>query len=142
MVRFHVGAQTIPVDWVIIKNMKTKNTPLIIGIAVPVLFIIIMMAVVYLPKLSINPKHDFIYTLNDTYEQYRNTYKVEDGKIAIYANPINTYSTYKGDYPDLYIYDIEKSTSKMISQSEVSKLSLEPGPSSPDGYNVGRSILH
>ncbi len=119
--------------------MKTKNFPLIIGIAVPVVFIIIMMAIVYLPKLSINPEHNFIYTVNNAYNQYRNSYRVENGSIVIYANPISTYSSYKGDYPELYIYDIEKNTSKMISQSEASKLGLEPGPSSPDGYNVGYS---
>ncbi|HEY4478629.1 MAG TPA: hypothetical protein VI775_02195 [Candidatus Paceibacterota bacterium] len=98
--------------------MKKENITLIIGIALPIIFIIIISLVIYLPSLSINPKYDFIYSINDN-----NYYYIKD------ENDKEIKKTY-------YLYDIENNTSHKIESVDIEKYSLDPGPSSPDGYTV------
>lgn len=130
--------------------MKTNNLPLIVGISLPLVFIVIISVVVFLPSFFVKPQYDFVYTTIDQsydyygYDQgYKNTYGVENGKIVLEPVPVRLdlslkreLVVYKGEKPPLYRYDVKTNTSHEISLKEAQSLSLDPGPSSPDGYTV------
>lgn len=128
--------------------MNTKQLPVIIAIALPVLFIIIISLVLYVPAMSVRPAHDFIYSYsseNGYYPYsgyYRNTYKVSDGRIVtepVYnVNKLESNGSVvaRGDYPPIYRYDVNVGASREISLADARKLVLDAGPSSPDGYSV------
>jgi hypothetical protein len=119
--------------------MKKQHIPLLIGIALPVLFILVISFVLFVPNLSIDPAYNFIYSgetsYGYSYPQYRTSYYVKDSRIAIANNVTQPNVTYK-DSPDLFLYDIKNGTSHLITYEEAQKYMLDPGPSSPDGYNI------
>jgi hypothetical protein len=121
--------------------MKKQHLPLIVGIALPIVFIIIMALVIYLPNISITPAYNFIYSDESGYDygysQYQWSYSVQNKKIVVSENIIkNSNIAYKADYPKLYLYDVHNNTSHEISIDEASKYAVDPGPSSPDGYTI------
>lgn len=130
--------------------MNKKHVPLIAAIALPVIFIIILVITIVTPSVTINPEFDFVYV--DPSEQYRrsfdvfeykNRYDVKDGKIIkvpieIYVDPMLKYpeDIQYEDAPTLYLYDIEENTSREISFEEAQEFMFDRGPSSPDGYTI------
>ncbi len=126
--------------------MNTKHLPLIVGISLPVIFIIITSIFLFLPSLFVNPTHNFIYSMDDTnygYNQiYKNTYAVEQNRVNLKPLPLQTYQTYKGEAPVLYLYDVKKDSSHQITFDEAKKYVLDPGPSSPDGYSIAYNYSH
>ncbi len=124
--------------------MNNKNLPIIIGIALPVIFIIAIFFIVSSPVSRVNPQYSFVYTLDGNqsyYYQYKNTYELSNGKIVSKSidipkeDPYYKNKTLK-DYPTMYIYDVKNDTSKELSLPEAQKYELVVGPSSPDGYTV------
>ncbi len=136
--------------------MNTKHTPLIVAIALPVVFVIVLALVVLIPNMSIKPQHDFIYIspnspgyANDFGTvQYRNTYDLKEDKIVL--KPLTLVPTPDKSFPvpvyenapTIYYYDIEDQASREISLEEAQKLSLQKGPASPDGYTVSYDMNH
>jgi hypothetical protein len=131
--------------------MIKKHLPLIVAIALPIIFIGILAVAILLPSMKINPQHDFVYT--DARErneypykviQYKNDYVLKEGKVTL--RPLNSkYDDITGlmkqdielrDAPKLYYYSVTENTSREISLEDAQKLILVAGPSSPDGYNV------
>ncbi|MEK7095495.1 MAG: hypothetical protein AAB917_02440 [Patescibacteria group bacterium] len=128
-----------------------KNLPLVIGIVLPIIFIIIISLVIFLPKASLKPLHNFIYSAETPYYSYnngpyKNTYKIESGRLITQALPINPeYNkniVFKADNPPLYLYDVKNESAHEITLEEAQRYILDPGPSSPDGYSVGYSYGH
>lgn len=126
--------------------MNTKNLPIIIGIALPLIFVVVISLVISLPSVNIHPQHNFIYTTQSQYydylNQYKNNYKVTNGQlvkepVVLLDNLPPAKVTYRADAPPLYIYDVNTDTSHEISFEDAQKLSLDAGPSSDDGYSVG-----
>jgi hypothetical protein len=129
--------------------MKKKNLPLIIGISLPVIFIIVISVVIFTPSFFIKPQYNFIYSTESPYysydQGYKNTYIVENNHIATQALPVptdNRIYAYKGDSPTLYLYDVKNNSSHQITLDEAKNYFLDPGPSSPDGYIVRYEYSH
>ncbi len=124
--------------------MNPKNAPIIVAIAMPIVFIIAVAIFIYIPKANINPQHDFIYTTRDYsyYGSYKNDFTVVNGKVTL--KPIQNLQDRKDvtDMPILYRYDISEDTTHQITFAEAQGLSLDPGPSSPDGYGVSYDYSH
>ncbi len=121
--------------------MKIKNLPLIVGIALPIIFIFIISIVVFAPSYFVKPQHNFLYSNENSssyYDSYRNTYEIVDGRLSLKLLPIQAKAiyNYKGDSPSILLYDVKSNTSHQISLEEAKNLMLDPGPSSPDGYTV------
>ncbi|MDB5204776.1 MAG: hypothetical protein JWP09_804 [Candidatus Taylorbacteria bacterium] len=122
--------------------MKTKHLPLIIGISLPVIFIIIISVVVFTPSLYIKPQHNFLYSTDDNNygysATYKNTYIAENNQLSIHALPVqlNGNYAYKEDSPTLYLYDVKTNSSHQITFDEAKKYTIDSGPSSQDGYTV------
>jgi hypothetical protein len=119
----------------------TKNVPLIIGISLPVVFIIIISVIIFLPSLFIKPKYNFLYSNSDSYytydfNRYSSTFEVLNGRLSISQLSTTTGITYKTGTPPLFVYDVKTNTSHQVDFNEVQKYVIDPGPSSPDGYIV------
>jgi hypothetical protein len=137
-----------------------QNPALVIGISLPFIFIAILVAAVVYPSLAITPAHDFLY-ITDSYQNYpgsptmyKNKFVVQNGKLALQpimtvaspavsvppapapvsASPAN--ATTVADEPPLFLYDVTTKSSHEISLADAEQLSLDPGPTSPDGYTI------
>jgi hypothetical protein len=115
-----------------------KNLPLIIGLALPIIFIIIIAAVVYWPSNFVNPKHNFVY-LDQSYGSYLTDIVVVEDKITTVSS--GTSDMY-AKQPTIYLYDFSKNASYEITLEEAKQLSVTKGPASPDGYSIGRNNSH
>lgn len=118
-----------------------KNLPLIVGIALPIVFIIILVIAVALPPMFIKPQYDFLYTIGTNYYDnvYSNAYKVVDGRLTlkpVIINATNPPARVIQDAPPLYQYKVKSNTAHNISLEDAQKLILDVGPSSPEGYTV------
>lgn len=127
--------------------MKREDFALIIGLALPVIFMIILAIAIYLPNLSVKPQHNFIYTLPQYsyHKEYQMEYFITDNHIAqkqaIVLSQNNNAVILPGG-PDLYFYDVHKDTSHQLTYKEAEQYTLVPGPSSPDGYTVTYNYSH
>ena len=128
-----------------------KHLTLIIGVSLPIIFIIIIAIVIFVPSLSIKPEHNFVYVdvnSNNNYYSgnvYKNSFVIKDGKIVKepasnleYLQEQNKkYTNYKLiEAPTLYLYNVIENTAKQITLDEANNYTFDPGPSSPDGYTV------
>jgi len=116
-----------------------------IGIGLPIIFITIISAAIFLPTLFIKPEHNFIYTVGDSYiynQSYEYSYKIEGDRVV--TDPVvsrNINVVQKGS-PVLFVYDVKNNTSEQITLEEAQNYVLTPGPSSPDGYIVDYEYGH
>lgn len=119
----------------------TKNIPLLVGITLPIVFILVISIIIFTPSLFIKPQYNFVYSNIDSYyydysSRYSHTYIVENNRISLSPLPITEGVTYKGDKPPLYLYDVKSNSTHQIDWSDAINLNIDPGPSSPDGYIV------
>lgn len=124
-----------------------KNLPLLVGIALPLVFIGLIALFVFLPTTYIKPAHDFVYASVDGYYDYYyvNTYNVENGQIALASStaPVpNPSYVQRIQMPDLFVYNVKDNSSHKITFEEAKKYTLDPGPTSPDGYNIQYDYSH
>jgi hypothetical protein len=128
--------------------MKKVNIPLLIGIALPIVFIIIISLVLFLPTLGIQPEHDFIYssegTWSSSYYQFKNVYLVKDDRIILASAPPtgSRDESSRQDKPILYKYNVKDNSVHQITYEEAQQYTLDPGPSSSDGYLVKYEYNH
>lgn len=120
--------------------MKTsKNISLVIGITIPVLMIVLIIASIYLPRYFIHPKYDFLYVLGDEYYYVGGQqYFVKEGRLIRIESKKD-----EKPHPDqprserpLYVFDINKDESREVSFDEAQKLNLNGNIKSPDGFEV------
>jgi hypothetical protein len=125
--------------------MKTKNLPLIVGIALPILFIVIISVIIFVPQMYIQPKYDFIYVdENPPYTDMpeSSTYQVVDQYVVEQSASSTSASTSdmikkKNPYGStLYLYDVKTNTSRVLTYEQARSYKLNPNPTSPDGYIV------
>jgi hypothetical protein len=130
--------------------MKNKNLPIIIGVALPLVFIVVISIIIFTPTLFVKPGFNFLYTTMDNYygynQGYKNTYKVVNNHIELEPIPLieeyNKNIPYKAEAPTIYLYDVTNNSSHEISLEEAKKFFLDPGPSSPDGYSIKYQYGH
>ena len=120
--------------------MKLKHLPLIVGIGLPLLCVALLSAAIYIPRQSLKPAHDFVYSQRSGYSSgAMYSYSVVNGKIT--RSVRNGYNTDASLSPDaetggLYLYDIETDTVRPLLWAEAKTLSFEPNNLSSDGYRV------
>lgn len=117
-----------------------------VGVGLPIIFVIIMAAIIFLSSAGLQPKENFIYTTEDNYAygyEYRNTYKVVEGKIVVDSNEVVPNSGFSPkDRPQLFLYDFAEKESRKISEEEAQKLLINPERFSDDGYEVRYDYSH
>lgn len=119
-----------------------QNLPLVLGIALPIGFIILVILMTYLPGRGIHPAHDFIYTQDQesmSLRAYKNEYRVEDNRIVLKPTGVvapEREGVVLEEAPRLYRYNHETGAVQEISLEGVRDSMVTAGPTSPDGYNV------
>lgn len=137
--------------------MNNKKMPLILALVLPIVFVIVLALVILVPNMSVKPQHDFVYMVynqNQAYDYYtygntlyKNTYDLKEDKIVLKPLPLinkdniveNGTPTINEEAPKMYYYDIKNQTSRELSLKDAQQLSLQKGPSSPDGYTISYS---
>ncbi|MEX2054791.1 MAG: hypothetical protein WD972_01290 [Candidatus Andersenbacteria bacterium] len=123
-------------------NLK-KNIPLIVGLAIPVIMVIVVAATIYLPRLANKPQTDFLYQTGGDYYTQRQ-YVVENGKLIKLDIPdedlekIPPYERARTKNVTLYRYDAQTNTNQELSLAEAQELNLDPNNESPDGFTISR----
>jgi hypothetical protein len=120
-------------------HMKaTKNIPLLIGIALPVIFILVISIVIFTPSLFLNPQYNFLYSNDNSYynQSYLNTYVVKDNHVSLNPTPTTPGIISNASNPTLFLYDVKNNSTHQVDFNEAKNFIVDPGPSSPDGYIV------
>jgi hypothetical protein len=129
-----------------------KNLPITLGIAIPVVMVLLIMLSVYLPKLMSKPDYNFLFTTGSSYNYYRHvspasgtnmvanhefTYEVSGGKLI---QNKQTYYYYPNEKPTasskLFLYAVKEGKSREVTFDEAKKLKLDTNSISPDGYEI------
>jgi hypothetical protein len=133
-----------------------NNLPVLVGIGLPVAFVVALFAFVALPGMfGAKPTVDFIFS-SGSGESYQTSstceYDVVDGKLVREG-----YSTHVGDTfefptgpkqpepctnknsPELYQYSASTGALRILSFEDAQKLTLDQGPTSSDGFIVRAS---
>jgi hypothetical protein len=124
---------------------------MIVGIALPVILILAISIFMLVSRATIAPEHNFVFSKIS--EPYKNgyyipniphMYRVTDNKLVVdmAVVPLHAEPNTVIYYPDLFMYDVKNDTVRTITLEEAKKLSLDPGPSSIDGYTVGYEYGH
>ena len=127
--------------------IKKENLPLIIGLSLPVLMVIVLVAVIYIPRLYTKPTYDFIYTVG-SYPVYYNSepqekieYMIIDEKLQKDISSLTVMPKYYADYtPNFYRYSVTENRSIPLSDEEVMRLKLDPSKKSPDGFVLNYGV--
>jgi len=107
----------------------SKNISLIIAITIPILATIFIAVSIYLPRALENPKYNFLYTTDYSYQ-----YRVE-GNILV--NDSTLYQTsHLQKQAKLYIYNVSNNQSTEISLEEAQNLYLDSSSVSSDGFQI------
>ncbi len=121
--------------------MKIKNLPLVVGIALPVFFILIISIVIFVPNWFIKPQYDFLYSNANSYynnQLYTNTYAVQNNFLVLSPLPVakGYVASNTAINPPLFIYNVKDNSTHQVDFNDVKNIVVDPGPSSPDGYIV------
>lgn len=117
-----------------------KNATLIIGIAIPVIMIILVAVSIYIPPLFMHPKYNFLYVSGDEYNS-EYTYHISGGTLVKEKKERNKNDDYgynRSSYREqkLFLHDTQKNESREISYEEARGLKLDTDEKSPDGFEV------
>ncbi len=141
-----------------------QNIALVVGLAIPVLMMLIIAGVIYLPRLLspvASPQYDFLYAVGDgvayvTPHNYyapaypypakgvwpTHTYRVVGQKLVRQeTGPVpKEYGAMPEEdiVPKFYIYHADTDKSSEVSFEEASRLTLDSSIKSPDGFDIIR----
>ena len=123
-----------------------KNIPLIIAACIPVVMIIVVALIVYIPRLTLNPQYDFLYVVdNQHYQSNGFYYVVTDGKVIqreiVTQNNTPVVPT-NYSRPQLYIFDTETNTSRGVSLEELENTIIDSHELSPDEFHIENNRGH
>ncbi|MFA5362601.1 MAG: hypothetical protein WC335_05060 [Candidatus Omnitrophota bacterium] len=111
-----------------------KNISLLIGIAIPILMIVLIALSIYLPSFfAPAPQFNFLYVTEDNYGQ-NFQFGVENGVLV--KREVKYPEHYIPKESRLFIHDVIKNTDREITFEDARKLKLDSRLKSPDGYEV------
>lgn len=140
------------------------NLSLIIGLSIPLLLILIIAGLIYLPRVfsSVKPQYDFLYAVGDGvtysngYGYISDTYPLRNGMWPKYTYKVvgntlmkvNT-ATATNEYaklpitepsPKFYIHHVAANTNDAVMFEQAEKLKLNTDLHSPDGFTIERGV--
>lgn len=118
------------------KHVKSSTRKeFLLFLSIPATIILIVAAVVFVPRLFAKPMYGFVYQYCPEYYCIQNYTISSSGEISSRTNE-STLSTdaYDNKKAELYIHDITQNASRKITLAEANRLKLSSSNVSPDGY--------
>ncbi len=116
-----------------------KNITFILGISIPIAMILLIAASIYIPGLLIQPKFNFLYTIDDNYPYNgQQMYSVVNSKLInneIELSGIRDYNPPRNK-SKLFVYGVTNNIGQEVSFEQALKLNLDPNLKSPDGFEI------
>ena len=115
---------------------------LFVAIALPVVFIVVLVGLYVIPNALAQPQYDFIFTENQY--NYNQNYSLRLVNDKIEAAPINDYNTTQTKSIDLSQIQVKRYNQVLkkvetLSAKEANTLNLSDQTASPDGFTIGGS---
>ncbi len=111
-----------------------KNISLIVGLAIPLLMIVLVALSIYLPNLfAPAPRCNFLYVTGENGYQGAQ-YTVEHGTLTKHDVKYPEHST--PAVVRLFVHDVSSNESREVSVEAAQQLRLDPSLKSPDVYEV------
>lgn len=122
---------------------KKQKIAAIAGVLIPVVFIVIVAVIAYVPSLFINPKYDFLYVKGYDSSKYYEVHAKHLMKVPAPRGYDDNYSgatyNHRQVTPTIYRYDVASDTTESISFEAARQLTLSSSPKSPDGYKLEKA---
>ncbi len=106
----------------------------LVGIFMPVFAVVLVLGIVYLPRLLLQPEYNFLYVANSY--PVGPQYFVKDQGLLKIQEEYGHNSLW--EVPKLYVYDTRNDKSKEVSYEEAMKFKLDSSNTAPDGYKIIR----
>lgn len=127
-------------------NIK-QNLPLVIGLAIPVVLVVALAAIIYVPRLYLKPTVDFVYAVGSypTYinnaENTRTEYRLVNGRLTKTVSPYTAEKPYYDTEspPEFYRYAVAENKNTPLTEQEITQLNLDPSVEAPDGFKVNNA---
>jgi hypothetical protein len=126
--------------------IKNKDhLTLIMALAMPILFILILTGYLYLSPLIVKPQNNFLYYFDDNNSESTYSYSIENNQLNAtapnyYYNqknlPLDTTKTPDSIYPTLYIYNVTTDQSQPVTFDQTGRYKYIGGNISPEGFEV------
>ena len=146
------------------KETLRENLPVIIAIGLPVLLVLSVALLTWLPSFGPKPSYDFLFikdTSRSYYEQsscvvYSNYYEVKDGYLTKkpyvttvfdkreVSEPCYGFSSIiQKDAPQIYLYSmLGEGSYRPIDFEAASNVQIKSTDMSPDGFSVSKRIMN
>lgn len=118
-----------------------KNFSLIIALIIPILMILFLVAIVYIPRIYNHPQYNFLFVSGGNYNE---EYIIQNGKLVARFNP--SVPIDKLSYPEeninneflarLFVYDIKQNKAAEVTLEQAKAFNFYSDFESPDGYKI------
>jgi hypothetical protein len=118
--------------------INKKNIPLYIALAIPVLMILLVAALIYLPGIGQKPRVNFLYMTGTYVYDYgygSGGYQVSGGHL-VYNMPTNPSNYVQSGDANFYLYNVSTGQSQEVTLAQAESYNLDPSNVSSDGYTV------
>lgn len=131
------------------KNFLKDNFALFLAFSLPIILIVVVVCVTYIPSASIKTNYNFIYSMcmdNNNHYPYncndysKEIYSVADGKLLVNKNVKDDKDVSVEKYSEhIFFHDTQKNESREISLKEAQIMTLSDLLTSPDQITISSS---
>lgn len=113
-----------------------KHLPLILAFSLPILMTALVALSIFIPRLYIKPKYSFLF-LESEYGNGIYRYTVSNNQLTRQESTHNAAdNSFNSLSPQIYLYDVNTDSQKLVSFEEAMRLPLDPLGRSPDGFEL------
>lgn len=109
-----------------------KNLALIIALVLPILMLIFVIGLIYLPRTILHPHYNFLYATGVDY-YWPSQYIVKNNQL-IKQSPPQPNQVHSNE--ELYLYDVRTDEITQINYATAEQFRLDPNPVAPDGFRI------
>jgi len=120
-----------------LKQKLKKNKELVAVVSLPLVMMLLVAVIIYVPSLFIRPQYDFLYYTCERY-CYSDPLDVVNSRVEQTRSYDRLYSSFSDNEPEIeiYYYSVEDARSKRISLSEAQLYFLDDSKTAPDGFKL------
>ena len=114
-----------------------KKLPFALGLLLPIILVIFVALLSFLPKHLIRPQYNFLYATGD-YFYSPVQYIVKDNHVLmqVRSGQIKSHNNAFSAPEQIYYYDVKQNKAIPITLNQAQKYTLDPHIVSPDGFRI------